>query len=182
VGVLRVPEVIVCGHTDCGVMRGALNPEALEAYPNVTAWLRYAKVEQREPEPSAEFLLRWTEDNVSHNLETCAHIPRLRLDWNQGDLALHGWVYHIGPRTVTAYNEASRRFETNSLLVIREAGRSRMSSIRKLALPWGQPRSIFAPTRLRLASTFSLQRSDVGGHGTNFIVDHIANPESLSRF
>ena len=41
VGVLRVPEVIVCGHTDCGVMRGALNPEALEAYPNVTAWLRY---------------------------------------------------------------------------------------------------------------------------------------------
>jgi carbonic anhydrase len=37
VGVLRVPEVIVCGHTDCGVMRGALNPEALQAYPNVTA-------------------------------------------------------------------------------------------------------------------------------------------------
>jgi carbonic anhydrase len=48
--VLRVPEVIVCGDTDCGVMRGALNPAALEAYPNVTAWLRYAKVEHREPE------------------------------------------------------------------------------------------------------------------------------------
>src|ERR1700721_3912927 len=35
VGVLRVPEIIVCGHTDCGVMRGALNPGALEGYPNV---------------------------------------------------------------------------------------------------------------------------------------------------
>src|ERR1700720_2293214 len=64
VGGLRVPEVIVCGHTDCGVMRGALNPEALAAYPNVTAWLRYANVEHREPEPSAEFLLALTEDNV----------------------------------------------------------------------------------------------------------------------
>ena len=56
-GVLQVPAIIVCGHTDCGVMRGALNPEALEAYPNVTAWLRYAQVEDREQEPSPEFLL-----------------------------------------------------------------------------------------------------------------------------
>src|SRR5450759_5073448 len=63
VGVLQVQEVIVCGHTDCGVMRGALNPEALEAYPHVTAWLRYAKVERREPEPSVELLLALTEDN-----------------------------------------------------------------------------------------------------------------------
>jgi carbonic anhydrase len=44
VGVLRVPEVIVCGHTDCGVMRGALYPEALRAYPNVTAWCAYREV------------------------------------------------------------------------------------------------------------------------------------------
>src|SRR5438045_7118631 len=64
VGVLRVPEVIVCGHTDCGVMRGALNPEALEEFPNVTAWLRYVRVEAREPESKADRLLGLTEDEV----------------------------------------------------------------------------------------------------------------------
>jgi len=83
VGVLRVPGVIVCGHTDCGVMRGALHPEALEGYPNVTTWLRCANVYHREAEPSAEFLLALTEDNVVAQLKTCAHIPRLRLDWNK---------------------------------------------------------------------------------------------------
>jgi carbonic anhydrase len=64
VGVLRVPEIIVCGHTDCGVMRGALNPAALEALATVQARLRCAHVDHREPDPSAEFLLALAEDNV----------------------------------------------------------------------------------------------------------------------
>lgn len=112
VGVLGVPEVIVCGHTDCGVMRGALHPEALAAYPSVSAWLRYTKVEHREPEPSADFLLALTEDNVAAQLRNLRSHPSVAARLEQGDLNLHGWVYHIGPGKVTAYNEASRRFET----------------------------------------------------------------------
>ena len=114
VGVLGVPEVIVCGHTDCGVMRGALNPEALAAYPSVAAWLRYTKVEHREPEPSADLLLALTEDNVVAQLQNLRSHPVVAARLEHGDLALHGWVYHIGPGTVTAYNEASRRFETTA--------------------------------------------------------------------
>ena len=110
VGVLRVPEVIVCGHTDCGVMRGALNPEALEAYPNVTAWLRYAKVTIAKGNPSAEFLLGLTEANVVAQLESLRSHPSVAARLEQGDLALHGWVYHIGSGTVTAYDEQSRKF------------------------------------------------------------------------
>jgi carbonic anhydrase len=114
VGVLRVPEVIVCGHTDCGVMRGALHPEALEAYPNVTAWLRYAHVERREAEPSAEFLLALTEDSVVAQLKNLRSHPTVAARLEQGDLALHGWVYHIGPGIVTAYDEASQKFATTA--------------------------------------------------------------------
>src|SRR5580692_11672420 len=114
VGVLRVPEVIVCGHTDCGVMRGALNPEALAAYPNVTAWLRYAQVEHRETEPSAEFLLALAEHNVVAQLKNLHSHPTVASRLEQGDLALHGWVYHIGPGTVTAFNEASQEFGTTA--------------------------------------------------------------------
>jgi carbonic anhydrase len=111
VGVLRVPEVIVCGHTDCGVMRGALNPEPLEAYPNVTAWLRYANVQDREPEPSAESLLALTERNVVAQLENLRSHPTVAARLEAGDLALHGWVYHIGPGAVTVYDENLRKFE-----------------------------------------------------------------------
>ena len=110
VGVLRVPDVIVCGHTDCGVMKGALNPEALEAYPNVRAWLRYAQVDHREPEPSPEFVLALTEHNVVAQMKNLRSHPTVAARLEEGDLALHGWVYHIGPGTVTAYDDESRKF------------------------------------------------------------------------
>jgi carbonic anhydrase len=109
-GVLQVPEIIVCGHTDCGVMRGALNPEALEGYPNVTAWLRYAQVEERDLEPSAESLLALTERNVVAQLRNLRSHPTVAARLDEGNLVLHGWVYHIGPGTVTAYDESSRKF------------------------------------------------------------------------
>jgi carbonic anhydrase len=110
VGVLRVPAVIVCGHTDCGVMKGALNPEALEAYQNVTAWLRYADVEHRDPNPDAEFLLRLTEHNVAAQLKNLRSHPTVAARIEDGDLALHGWIYHIGSGNVTTYDEKSNRF------------------------------------------------------------------------
>src|SRR6202161_4066973 len=57
VGVLRVPSVIVCGHTDFGGMKGALNPEALAGFPTVQSWFRYAEVKYTD-------LLAHTEHNV----------------------------------------------------------------------------------------------------------------------
>jgi carbonic anhydrase len=110
VGVLQVGAVIVCGHTDCGVMRGALNPEALADYPNVTAWLRYAEVEHREAEPSAEFLLALAEHNVVAQLKNLRSHPSVAARVKAGDLALHGWIYHIGCGTVTAWDEAAGKF------------------------------------------------------------------------
>jgi len=110
-GVLRVPEIIVCGHTDCGVMKGALNPDALDAFPNVTAWLRYADVQQRTAAPSPEFLLALTEHNVVAQLANLQTHPTVAARLTEGSLRLHGWVYHIGEGTVTVYSEPQKKFE-----------------------------------------------------------------------
>ncbi len=110
-GVLRVPDIIVCGHTDCGVMKGALNPDALESFPNVTAWLRYADVQHREAQPSPEFLLSLTEHNVLAQLKNLKTHPSVADRLAEGDLHLHGWVYHIGPGEVTIYSEEHESFQ-----------------------------------------------------------------------
>ena len=110
VGVLRVPEVIVCGHTDCGVMKGALNPDALEAYPNVTAWLKYTKIDQRETQPDPETVLALTERNVAAQLQNLRTHPTVAARLEDGDLNLRGWVYHIGSGVVTVCDEQTGMF------------------------------------------------------------------------
>ena len=104
VGVLEVPAVVICGHTDCGVMKGSLNPEALSEYPNVSAWLKYAKVEHRD-------LLAHTEHNVIAQLKNLRTHPTVAARLKEGDLALHGWVYHIADGLVTAYNDETQTFD-----------------------------------------------------------------------
>jgi carbonic anhydrase len=110
VGVLRVPEVIVCGHTDCGVMRGALQPQNFRDFPNVQRWLGYTNVYQREQSPTPEVLLTLSEKNVAAQLRNLRTHPSVAARLNEGDLALHGWVYHIGSGEVTVYDEETGKF------------------------------------------------------------------------
>jgi carbonic anhydrase len=110
VGVLRVPEVIICGHTDCGVMRGALQPQNFVDFPSVARWLKYANVYQREESPSPERLLSLSEKNVVTQLRNLATHPSVAARLADGSLTLHGWVYHIGSGAVTVYEEQNGAF------------------------------------------------------------------------
>ncbi len=116
VGVLGVPDVIVCGHTDCGVMKGVLNPEALKPLANVSAWLRHAEaaraaLAQRDGDSSdPEFLLALTERNVIEQIKNLHTHPSVAARLDQGNLKLHGWVYHIGKGIVTTYDPKREKF------------------------------------------------------------------------
>ena len=116
VGVLGVPDVIVCGHTDCGVMKGVLNPEALKPLANVSAWLEHAQPAREalaKPDfdlNNPEFLLALTERNVVEQLKNLHTHPSVAARLDQGNLKLHGWVYHIGEGIVTTYSSRRERF------------------------------------------------------------------------
>ena len=116
VGVLGVPDVIVCGHTDCGVMKGVLRPDALKPLTSVTAWLNYAQpalqavAELKQVHTDAEQLLALAECNVVEQLGNLRTHPAVATRLAQGDLRLHGWVYHIGEGTVTSWDAGRRDF------------------------------------------------------------------------
>jgi carbonic anhydrase len=120
VGVLGVVDIIVCGHTDCGVMKGVVNPEPLEPLTSVTAWLSYAqparqavlkeKAQHQKTQGELEFLLALTERNVVEQLDNLRTHPSVIARLEQGDLRLHGWVYDLGEGVVTAYDPEKAAF------------------------------------------------------------------------
>jgi carbonic anhydrase len=118
VGVLGVADVIVCGHTDCGVMKGVLNPDPLEPLISVTAWLKYAQPARDAVTPlektrtAPDFLMALTERNVMEQLANLRTHPAVAARLDQGDLRLHGWVYDLGEGAVTAYDSSQDAFVT----------------------------------------------------------------------
>jgi len=117
VGVLEAKPLVLGWHTDCGVMKGVMNPDALKPLPSVTAWLKYAKgarlaaQKQKAPADGSAFLLKLTELNVVEQLKNLRTHPTVAARLQENKLQLHGWVYQIGPGIVTAWNEQNKRFE-----------------------------------------------------------------------
>ena len=113
IGALRIPNIVICGHTQCGAMKGAMNRAALTKLPHVREWLGYAQgaVDITEalgghldPEAKMKMLL---EQNVILQLQHLKTHPTVAVALAQKQLTLHGWVYDIKTGEVEAYDEAT---------------------------------------------------------------------------
>jgi len=115
---LHVPLIIICGHTDCGVVKALLEPEQAAGMPALQSWMRHA-LESRErllrEDPGGakshdEKLRLLTEYNVLTQMENLKTHPAVEAGLQSGKLAIEGWVYDIGDGSVwTARSDG--RFE-----------------------------------------------------------------------
>lgn len=113
--VLKVRHIIVCGHTDCGAMKGALNPENVKHLHHVSQWLSNAqsacaKVRARNNGHSHEKLLELIEENVIQQLKHLETHPSVAARMAVGDVLLHGWVYDIRTGAVFCHESESGTF------------------------------------------------------------------------
>jgi carbonic anhydrase len=113
---LEVSQVVVCGHTDCGAMKGLLHREKLASMPTVNAWLQNAEaalsiVEARHTFANeSEKLEELIEENVLLQLNHLRTHPSVAGRMAQGKLTVYGWVYDIGNGHVNAHEVASNKF------------------------------------------------------------------------
>lgn len=115
VAVLGVQHVVVCGHTDCGAMKGALDTTALNDLPHVREWLDHARsaveiVKGRRGCCGAAELAELTEENVLVQLQHLRTHPVVAARLRNGQIQLHGWVYVIETGEVVCYDEEADRF------------------------------------------------------------------------
>ena len=118
VSVLGVKHVIVCGHTDCGVMKAILHPETVENLPAVKNWVGEAEatrriVRENYPDLREEDLLVATiQENVRVQLSHLRTHPGVAARLRRGTLTIHGWVYSIPTGDIWAYDDEKGVFES----------------------------------------------------------------------
>jgi len=112
---LEIPNIIVCGHSDCGAMRGVLAQGIEERMPTVAQWLKFADtprqllLRERDLDPQAR-LDRLIKLNVLSQIEHLKTHPSVAVRVASGQVTLHGWVYDIEHGSVDAYDQASGTF------------------------------------------------------------------------
>jgi carbonic anhydrase len=112
--VLGVQHVVVCGHTDCGAMKGLLNPDSTRDLPTVEAWLRNAQAAKsavfaRKLE-GADAMQAVIEENVRLQLTHLRTHPAVSAALANDAINLLGWVYDIGDGTITVLDESANHF------------------------------------------------------------------------
>jgi carbonic anhydrase len=111
--VLKIPDVIVCGHSDCGAMKGILENEKLESLPIVRSWLEHAG-------PSSKWLTRTlkgatsmsfeerlqavTEANVIAQVQNLKTHPAVDDALKSGAVEIHGWMYDIASGDIRRFD------------------------------------------------------------------------------
>jgi carbonic anhydrase len=138
---LGVRDIVVCGHSDCGAMKGLMQPGALAAMPNVAAWLRHSHAADRivceaYPDDIAphDRLRALALENVVVQLAHLRTHPSVAAALAKGELTLHGWFFEIETGALLAYD--GRRFVPldDGALPVAEASSPRLAA-RDLAAP-----------------------------------------------
>ncbi len=115
--VLKVADIVVCGHSECGAMKtvatGHTNPQA----PNLDRWLCHAdpaaaRLEQEGPlNPSLQSHDQLSQLNVLVQLEHLMSYPIVRDRAAAGALHLSGWWFDIATGEMFAYEPTKQHFE-----------------------------------------------------------------------
>lgn len=111
---LGIKDIIICGHSHCGAMKGLLQIGNLaEEMPLVYDWLKHhAEATRRlvaenykdkgyDPEQLLKIAI---EQNVLTQVENLKTYPVIRSKLHAGTLNLHAWIYEIESGIVFAYN------------------------------------------------------------------------------
>lgn len=109
VSALRVADIVICGHSDCGAMTAIATYQCLDHMPAVASWLRYADSarvvnESRQHADRPTKVAAMVRENVIAQLANIQTHPSVRLALEEGRVTLHGWVYDIGSGRIDAFN------------------------------------------------------------------------------
>jgi len=107
--VLRVRDIVVCGHGHCGAIH-ALYQGAPKEAPHLAQWVRLAREGALSGAPDGRKMRSVEQHSVALQVERLSRYPMVRERVERGELAIHGWYYVIEDGVVLVLDAARRAF------------------------------------------------------------------------
>ena len=113
---LRVLNVIICGHSECGAMRALVDKRSRVEAPNLKSWLRHGDLAHDQIksgiilEPSLTADNKLSQLNVLQQIEHVKSYPAVQEAMRERNLVVHGWWFDITTAEVYAYEEDVKKF------------------------------------------------------------------------
>lgn len=116
VAALGVRDIIVCGHSDCGAMKGLSDLSQLGSMPNVAAWLRHGTAAAHVVDTchghleGTDRIRQLSLENVIAQINHLRTHPSVAAAIAEGHMSLHGWFVDIAAGQVLGLDGATGRF------------------------------------------------------------------------
>ena len=115
INAIGIKHIIVCGHSDCGAMKGALDGSKTKNLPNVQKWLNHTKPAVDYLKAKPKFTKRvdmteLTQQNVLLQIQNLITHPCIVEKIKIGSIDIHGWVYDIGQGSIKVFDESTNLF------------------------------------------------------------------------
>lgn len=130
---LGIEDIIVCGHSHCGAMKGLLAGGVSATMPTLGAWLELAAPTRRivqenyghrDPEEQLSVAIQENVLCQIANLRTHPHIAARLLT---GKVRLHAWVYKITTGEVFSFDPSEGQFRPLSEVPAHDAPRAALA-------------------------------------------------------
>lgn len=115
---LRVSDIVVCGHSQCGAISALLDVKPVSnSTPHLRDWLKLAtpvldtmKKEYTHLVTNEDRMTAAAQENVLFGLDSLHSYPCVQDRLMDGSLRLHGWFFKIATAELFAFDPDTRQF------------------------------------------------------------------------
>lgn len=107
VEVLKVKNIVVCGHSDCGAVKAMMSPDSVKSLPALSEWIDIAA---KDFEAKTDLsVIDNAKLNTLHQIKRLESLDFVKPLIESNALTLHAWIFDIGDAAIEKFN-----FETSS--------------------------------------------------------------------
>jgi len=114
VNILRISDIVICGHSNCGAIGAVCNPASYDKAKNssLDEWLKHVKITHKELVHDAvtSKLDFASQANVLQQIKNLSEHKFISEKIKSHQLELHAWWFDIGVTTVKYFSIESQRF------------------------------------------------------------------------